>query len=128
MRELLAAQKTITKAIEAEKQMKIPWIFHRDGKQIKYFRRSWKTACKKAKLGDRIPHDFRRTAVRNLTRLGVPRSVAKYLTGHMTDSVFERYDITSEADLKEAAKKMDAAGNILGNIDPSREKEDDAND
>ncbi len=53
-------------------------------------------------------HDFRRTAVRNLTRSGVPRSVAKDLTGHRTDSVFDRYNIVEEQQLAEAGAKLSA--------------------
>jgi integrase len=57
----------------------------------------------------RLPHDFRRTAVRNLERAGVPRSVAMKLTGHKTDSVYRRYDIVSANDLRVAVERLDSA-------------------
>jgi integrase len=58
----------------------IPWVFHRGGKRIKSFRKAWHKAVEAAKIAKRIPHDFRRTAVRNLEPAGVPRSVAMKLT------------------------------------------------
>jgi hypothetical protein len=51
-------------------------------------------------------HDFRRTAIRNLERMGIPRSVAKLMVGHKTDSVYERYNVASKRDLDVAREKM----------------------
>jgi integrase len=72
LRAVLSEQKAKTEALQRELGRVIPWVFHRDGQQFKSYRRAWKTACRKAALPGRIPHDFRRTAVRNLVRAGVP--------------------------------------------------------
>ena len=56
----------------------------------------------------RIFHDFRRTAVRNHERAGVPRSVAMQMVGHKTEAAYRRYAIVSDADLRAAADKLAA--------------------
>ena len=74
----------------------------------KDFRKAWTDACQAARVPEMIPHDFRRTAVRNLERAGVSRSAAMKLTGHKTESVYRRYAIVSEGDLTEGVRKLAA--------------------
>jgi integrase len=68
--EVLAAQVEQTRAFEVENGRVVPWLFHREGEPIGSFRKTWIAVCKRAGLAGRIPHDFRRTAVRNLERAG----------------------------------------------------------
>jgi integrase len=85
-----------------------PWVFHRsDGSRILDFRRTWRNACIAAGYPNKVFHDFRRTAVRNLERAGVPRSTAMAMVGHQTESIYRRYAIVDEAMHREAAVKLD---------------------
>ena len=108
LRVVLERQRERTLAVEKATHAIIPWLFHRAGRPVKSFRRAWLTACKGAGLSGRIPHDFRRTAVRNLERAGVPRSTAMKMVGHKTESIYRRYAIVDEAMLKEGAVKLQA--------------------
>ena len=87
-----------------------PFVFHDAGKRIKYER--WndarRAACRAAQV-DAIAHDLRRTAVRNLERAGVSRSVAMSLTGHKTEAVYRRYAIVDSTAQREGVAKLAAA-------------------
>jgi integrase len=112
---LLRARWEETLSLELATGQSIPWVFHWNDrgtlKEIhpKALYHRWKAACRLAGMPTRIPHDFRRTAVRNLERAGVPRSVAMKLTGHKTEAVYRRYAIVCEADLTEGLKKLAAS-------------------
>ena len=69
-------------------------------------RGTWEELVKAAGLPGLLLHDFRRYAVRNMIRRGVP--TAREISGHKTDAVFNRYNIVSVADLQDAAKKIEA--------------------
>src|SRR4030095_16060807 len=95
-----------------KRRLDCSYVFHRDGRQIKDFRGSWAVACKKAGLvGGRagvIPHDLRRCAARNLARAGVREQVAMRITGHKTASMYPRYRIVDERNLREATENLQA--------------------
>jgi integrase len=113
------------------------------GERIPDFRKAWRTACLEAMLEglegekrtrreaelkaalkrkekpgllERIRHDFRRTAVRNMVNRGAPERVAMKITGHKTRAVFDRYHIVSPADLQDAARRL--TGTFLGTLTP----------
>jgi integrase len=106
---VLEGQRERVYMIERATKRIIPWVFvYPDGSPIKDFRSSWENACHDAGVPGRLVHDFRRTAVRNLERAGVPRSAAMRMTGHQTEAIYRRYAITDSTMLQEAAAKLAA--------------------
>lgn len=67
-------------------------------------------------------HDFRRTAYRNLLRLGVPPTVARAAVGWLDAKTADRYDITSQSDLQVLKEKYDAANPIGAKSGANRTK------
>jgi len=126
LRSIFEAQRERVRSLERATGQIIPWVFvHDDGTPIKNFRYAWAKACCDAGLGteivkrvgrarrtfyvtDRLVHDFRRTAVRNLERAGVPRSAAMKITGHKTETIYRRYAIVDEGMMRNAADKLAA--------------------
>ena len=85
--------------------------------ETRNFRREWNKACVKCGLGEKtgkewfrykglVPHDFRRSAVRNLINSGVDTATAMKITGHRTLHVFLRYNIISTGQLHEAMERV----------------------
>jgi len=81
------------------------------------FRKAWERAREAAGYTKNLIHGFRRTAVRNFTRAGIADTVAMQITGHKTRSVFQRYDITSNDDVRTAGEMV--AGHVIGVAEPS---------
>jgi len=75
-------------------------FFHRDGRRIADFKKSWATATKLAKCPGKLFHDFRRTCARDLVRSGVHETICMRITGHKTRSVFDRYNLTDKSDIR----------------------------
>ncbi len=111
LHEVLSIQRSLREARFPD----CPWVFFRaDGRKVANFYRSWNTACLAAGLHDseggvrKLFHDLRRSGLRNLIRAGVPEVVAMRISGHKTRSVFDRYNVVSERDLHDAARRLEA--------------------
>jgi integrase len=88
------------------------YVFHcDDGRPIGDTRKSWRTACSKAGLPALLVHDLRRSAVRNFDKNGVTQIVGMMISGHKTASIYKRYRIVPENDIRDALQKVEQAIN-----------------
>ena len=91
---------------------------------LKNFRWTWDKVCcqlglgtfdkEKKKYAGLVPHDFRRSAARNLIKAGVDRRTAMKITGHKTEAILERYNIKTTDDVREALIKVGQFKNAMG--------------
>lgn len=87
------------------RRMDCLYVFSLNGQKIGSFRKTWKRACVNIGRPELLFHDLRRSGIRNMVRAGVPERVAMAISGHRTRNVFDRYNIVSQDDLREAAQK-----------------------
>lgn len=72
------------------------------------FSEAWRPAVAAAGFPGLMPHDLRRSGLRNLMRSkGVTETVAMSISGHRSRSIFDRYNITSLEDQRRALASME---------------------
>jgi integrase len=105
--EALALRGIISPLVFPEENGGAMVYFHHERAMLKkIWRDAWHAAAKDAGVSGRIPHDYRRTAVRNLIRAGVPEKIAMATSGHESRTVFEHYNIVNPADVAIALDRL----------------------
>lgn len=98
-----------------------PWVFAReDGTRIKAVKRSFKTACRRAGIGDFHIHDLRHTCAAWLVGIGVPLAEVRDLLGHASVVVTERYAHLSPDNVRAAVAQLDQPMSRFGHADESQ--------
>jgi integrase len=96
---------------QVPRQLHSPYVFVNPdtGRPWSELNKMLRRSCDRAGLKGIWFHDLRRSFVTNARRAGVPESVVMKLSGHRTRSVFDRYNIVDEGDLKAAVEQIDRA-------------------
>jgi integrase len=89
----------------AEDHPEHDFMFTYRGKPIRCISTAWENARNRAGMPQAWFHDLRRSANTKMDQAGVPRKVIKAITGHTTDSMFERYRPVPESEVFAAVRK-----------------------
>ena len=118
LRAALERQRERVRALEIKTERVIKWVFPRRRSNRRKIRepylplttayKPFKVAAVAAGFDDRIPHDFRRTAIRNLELAGIQRKTAMAMVGHKTESVYQRYNILDHRQMELGAQQLAA--------------------
>jgi len=104
---VLREWRAATSEVERAKGVIVRWVIHRDGDQVRDHYTAWRSACVRAGIPGVMLHDLRRSAARAYVRSGVAEAVTMRVLGHRTRSMLDRYAIVSEADLRDAAVRVE---------------------
>ena len=114
MREYLERQK----AIRDRDFPDCPWVFfwHHDGhhphaapgSRLGDFRQVWKDACTAAGFPNLLFHDLRRSAIKFADQeAGISSRLVRLMSGHKTESVYNRYNIGTANDIAKMGRELD---------------------
>lgn len=98
----------VAKIIErrlAKRRPDCVFIFHRNGKRIGDFRKTWRKAKGAIGRPELIKHDLRRSSVTHNTDAGLDQKTVMELSGHKTPDVYRRYMINDAERLREAVER-----------------------
>ncbi len=116
-------------------------LTRQDSSRVAQPRKDWYSLCCRCGLGKMLTekrtdgktsthyeglqmHDLRRSAVRRLVRCGLSEKICMAISGHKTRSVFDRYNITDERDLEQAARQMELGPQVSVSEVENRHKTD----
>jgi hypothetical protein len=84
----------------------IPWVFHRNGDQIKTWSKEWYAAMEEGKFAGKKRHDFRSTAARRLLSIGFHPVEVCLMVGWESLDMLKYYAVLKAEDLDKAAARV----------------------
>lgn len=104
------ALKSLIESWWAKRRPPSPYVFHRGGRPIEANRRrayrEWHAVCDRLEIRGKDAYTIRHAMVMQLDRAGVPRSVARSITGHRTESMYLRYRMVPKEEQEAALAKL----------------------
>jgi integrase len=99
------------------------FVFHQDGRPYTPhdIRVAHESTCKEAGIDGFVFHDFRHTCINNWRKEGHDYFKIMAVSGHKTISVFKRYNMVDEAELRSLIFSLDTSVDTKGNLDKQKE-------